>query len=341
MIWSLLAISCLHTTSPVTKPADSPPADTFRVAFGSCAHQNKDQPILETAASLSPDLFVWLGDNIYGDTDDMAVLQQKYDKLGAKPEFQRLWERTAVRAVWDDHDYGRNDAGKEYPHRLASEQIFLDFWQVPADADRRQHEGIYGAEVFTDGAHTVQLILLDTRSFRDPIAPKTRGYKNSYRPHDEPGAAFLGEAQWAWLAGVLQQPATIRIIATSNQFGHSYNGWESWTNFPFEQQRMVRLLREAGASATVFISGDVHWGEISRYTPDSGPPLYDVTSSGITQTWPSTEPNENRVGPVIRENNFGLIEIDWRARQMSLQLRTVENAVVSEHRVDFDALQIR
>lgn len=343
MSWFLLALSCARTPPPPPPPAivPAPPAgDVFRVAFGSCAHQNKDQPVLATAAGTDPDLFVWLGDNIYGDTDDMAVLQAKYDKLAAKPEFQRLWEVAEVRAVWDDHDYGRNDAGKEYPHRLESESIFLDFWRVPESSGRRQHEGIYGAEVFTDGDHTVQLILLDTRSFRDPVARKTRGYKNSYRPHPEPGSAFLGEAQWAWLAEALRVPATVRIIASSTQFGHEYNGWESWTNFPFERQRMVRLLREAGADSALFISGDVHWGEISRYTPDDGPPIYDVTSSGITQTWPSTEPNANRTGPVVRENNFGLIEIAWDEQVIDLQLRNVDNAIVSQARVPFAELQV-
>lgn len=324
----LFSVSCVR--SPALVAAEAPlSGDTFRVAFGSCAHHNKDLPILTTATATAPDLFVWLGDNIYGDTEDMAVLQAKYDKQAAKPEFQALRAATEVRAVWDDHDYGRNDAGKEYPQRLASEAIFLDFWEVPEGSDRRQHEGIYGSEVFSDGDHTVQLILLDTRSFRDPIARSGR----RYTPHTEPGASFLGEAQWAWLAEVLRQPATVRIIASSNQFGHAHNGYESWTNFPFEQQRMVRLLRETGATNTLFISGDVHWGEISRYAPDGGPPIYDVTSSGITQTWPSTEPNANRVGPVVRENNFGLIEIAWEQQVIDLQLRTVDGATASQVRV--------
>lgn len=33
-----------------------------------------------------------------------------------------------------------------------------------------------------------------------------------------------------------------------------------------------------------FISGDVHFGEITRYDCAVGYPLYDVTSSGVTQS---------------------------------------------------------
>lgn len=76
-----------------------------RIAFGSCAQQDKAQPILDTVLRHHPDVFVYLGDNIYGDTKDMKVLSDKYAKLGAKPEFQRLKKGTRVLATWDDHDF--------------------------------------------------------------------------------------------------------------------------------------------------------------------------------------------------------------------------------------------
>jgi len=293
---------------------------------------------------MAPAALCCWGHNGYGDAHHRRVFQKKYGRLAAKAECPTLWRSSvAVRAVWDDHDYGRHDAGAEYEHKEASEDIFLDFWKVPPDADRRQHPGIYGVEMFEDEGHLVQLILLDTRYFREPVAPHRLGDggKNDYIPHSEAGAAFLGEAQWAWLEEVLQQAATVRILATSTQFGHEYNGWESWTNFPFERARMVQTIRTANAGGVLFISGDVHWGEISRYDPDQGYPFYDVTSSGITQSWPTTEPNTNRIGPVIQENNFGLIDIDWSARSITLQLHNQAGQVVAETQVGFDALDIR
>ena len=45
----------------------------------------------------------------------MDTLQNKYDLLGNKPEFQLLKSKVPILAVWDDHDYGENDAGKYYP----------------------------------------------------------------------------------------------------------------------------------------------------------------------------------------------------------------------------------
>lgn len=83
-----------------------------RITFGSCGHESEPQPVLALAAEQKPDAFVFLGDNIYGDTDNMDTLRAKYQRLGAKPEYQQLAAATTIFATWDDHDYGRNDSGK-------------------------------------------------------------------------------------------------------------------------------------------------------------------------------------------------------------------------------------
>ena len=130
-----------------------------RIAFGSCAHQDKDQPIWDAILNHNPDLFIFLGDNIYGDTRDMTVLRDKYAALAAKPGFRRLRERTPILAVWDDHDYGENDAGAEYPMKEASRQIFCDFFGEPAESPRRSRDGIYAAYCFGSGDQRVQVLL--------------------------------------------------------------------------------------------------------------------------------------------------------------------------------------
>ncbi len=301
-----------------------------RIAFGSCSKQTKPQPILDVIVGRQPDLFIYLGDNIYGDTRDMAVLRVKYQQLADKPEFQRLRTSVPVLATWDDHDYGENDAGKEYPFKEQSKEIFLEFWQVPQESPRRQRPGIYGVQRFREGNRTVQVILLDTRTFRDPLTrtprnrPTDSPYKNDYQPDNSPDKTLLGTAQWNWLKGVLKEPADLRIIASSIQFGHEYNGWESWTNLPREQEKFLQLLRETQANGVLFISGDVHWGEISRRELTPEYPLYDVTASGLTETWPTLEPNRYRVGEAVRENHFGEIEVDWSHPDPPVSLRIVD-----------------
>jgi alkaline phosphatase D len=91
----------------------------------------------------------------------------------------------------------------------------------------------------------------------------------------------------------------------------------------------------------VFISGDVHWAEISKQEVQEGYPLYDVTSSGITQEWNSTEPNDNRLGEPFRSNNSGLIEIDWEQQDPVIDLKVIDvnGAEVLTHQVLLSELQ--
>ena len=313
-----------------------------KIGFGSCANQNQPQPVLLKALERKPEVFCWLGDNIYGDTRNMKTLIKKYSKLGCKAEFRALNSVAHFLAIWDDHDYGENDAGKEYPMKEQSKDIFLDFWSEPQTSDRWSHPGIYHSETFGPEDQRVQFIMLDTRTFRDPLL-KANGkeWKNDYRPNYDSTATFLGAEQWSWLQSVLQESADLRIVMSSNQFGITYNGWEAWANVPIERQRFINLIKETQANGVVFISGDVHWAEISKQEVQEGYPLYDVTSSGITQEWNSTEPNDNRLGEPFRSNNSGLIEIDWEQQDPVIDLKVIDvnGAEVLTHQVLLSELQ--
>jgi alkaline phosphatase D len=319
-----------------------------RIAFGSCSDQNKPQPVLTAVVKEAPDLFLYLGDNIYGDTEDMNLLAAKYRTLGARPEFIALRAAMPVLAVWDDHDYGANDAGREYPRKAESKELFQDFWQVGLDRSSRTRPGIYDIHTMTDGRRTLQVILLDTRTFRDPLKrnPKKPApgspWKNDYEPDPDPAKTLLGAEQWAWLEQQLRQPADLRLVCSSIQFGHEYNGWESWTNLPAERQRMTDLIRATRANGVVFLSGDVHWGEISRRMEwgDQGYALHDVTASGINKDWHNIEPNRHRVGHGVPEHHFGLMEIDWGAPKPVLEMHIVNQQGQRRvsHRVGLDSL---
>src|SRR5262245_35481176 len=104
-----------------------------RIAFGSCAHQDDPQPIWDAVARANPELFLIIGDAIYHDVYRAGLskkdetLADKYAKARAVPGFKKLLERCSLLGTWDDHDYGRNDAGAEYPLKKEAQQAFLDF----------------------------------------------------------------------------------------------------------------------------------------------------------------------------------------------------------------------
>lgn len=120
-----------------------------RIAFGSCANQSMAQPIWEAILAYRPDLFIFAGDNVYGDfnTPDGGNLKRAYDIARTIPGYARLRETVSHFAVWDDHDYGLNDGGVEFAHKARSKELFLDFWNVPATDIRRQRDGIYDSRI--------------------------------------------------------------------------------------------------------------------------------------------------------------------------------------------------
>ena len=305
-----------------------------RIAFGSCARSIKPQPILNTIVDAEPDLFVYLGDNIYGDTRLAFLMRAKYEQLAIKKPFKRLRANVPVLSIWDDHDFGGNDDGAENPFKTTSEQIFLDFWRVPADSDRRKRPGIYGHHIFEENGRKLQLILLDTRYFRGKLTKNKRKdikgpnakFRRRYKPNAKPTQTVLGEAQWTWLSERLRENADVTIIASSTQFAHAYNGLESWNNFPAEKARMLKLIQESGANGVIFTTGDVHWGEISLESEGAGYPIYDVTSSGLTQIHDWASSNKKRVGKALKELNFGVIDIDWEQADPEICMRLLDSA---------------
>jgi alkaline phosphatase D len=295
-----------------------------RIAFGSCAHQGQPQPIWDAVAAAQPDLFLLTGDNIYGDTRDMQVMRDKYAQFNAVPGFADLRRRIPLLGTWDDHDYGENNAGVEYPMKRQSQQALLDFFNVPADSPRRTREGVYHAESFGPPGRRVQVILLDTRYFRSPVklAPEGKGTV----PNNDPGVTILGDAQWRWLEAQFRHPADVRLIVSSIQVVAEGHGGEKWMNFPGERQRLYDLIRDTRANGVIFLSGDRHFADLSVMEAGVGYPLFDVTSSGLTQAarrWRPLSPNTNRVAGMSFDTNFGLIEIDWRVADpiVSLQIR--------------------
>jgi len=140
---SVLLQAAVLAVSTSAVPAVSHPVE--RIAFGSCLRQTESQPVWNAILATRPDVFVFAGDNVYADTDDPTTMRNAYRLLANQPGYQRLRTTCPVHATWDDHDYGRNDAGAEYPMRAESERIFLDFFQIPDDAPERLRPGVYAA----------------------------------------------------------------------------------------------------------------------------------------------------------------------------------------------------
>ena len=332
-----------------TGRATAPAASTTRLRVGvaSCADQRKPQPIWDAVLAESPDFFVFAGDNVYASEQPFEVskLHAAYMELSAKPNFERLRSTMPHMAVWDDHDYGVNDGGTEFPHKQASKDEFVRFWQLAADDPRRMRDGLYHAQTLTAGTHRVQIIGLDLRWFRSPWRPTDeRGVagKERYLPDADPTKTMLGDTQWRWLEAQLRAPADVRLLVSSIQCVVEGHGWERWGNLPLERDRLYRLIRETGARGVLILSGDRHIGGIYREANASVPyPVYELTSSGVTHPWATAaEVGPNRIGPLVTVQHYGLVDIDFAARTVTLALRDVNNQNVHQHGIAFDEIGV-
>lgn len=303
--------------------------------------------MLERTLTLPRDLFLFMGDNIYADTDDMTVMRAKYDALKGSRFFKALSSRAPMLATWDDHDFGVNDGGADYPMRREAQAEFLRWLDEPASSPRWRRAGVYDAHTFGPTGKRVQIILLDTRYFRSRLKrvekPSEKRVGGAYVPNLDPAATLLGEAQWAWLKEQLRQPAEVRLIVSSIQFVAEFAGSEAWANLPREKTRMLDLIQDAKANGVVFVSGDRHWSELSRMPGPLGYPLYDLTASALTEPHPRGTPTENkyRALPVTYHDvNVGHLHLDWEADpRLTFKIIDVTGTTRIEHSLRVSELQ--
>lgn len=304
----------------------------FVVAFGSCNKQDSDQPLWTVIGEQNPDIFIWGGDNIYADTKDMAKLEADYQTQLNNPNYQTFISQmdNNIYGVWDDHDYGKNDAGKEWEYKAESQQLFLDFMDVDSTDVRRQRKGTYYAKEIEVGKENFKMIFLDTRYFRSALQEDNESHKR-YKPWKNGEGTLLGEAQWQWLENELKNSkADYHIIVSSIQIWSDEHGWETWGNFPHEVDKLKDLLNTHQPENLVMLSGDRHISEFSSQQLENFEyPVFDFTSSGLTHAYSSftSEPNADRVGEVIATESFGLLKYNFENDSVEMEMRNADGVL--------------
>jgi len=307
------------------------------IAFGSCNKLDKPQNIWEAVSANHPQLWIWLGDIIYGDTTDMRALAKMYKTQKNNPGYKSLRQTAQVIGIYDDHDYGANDAGATYPFKKQSKKILMDFLDVPLRAPVRRREGAYTSYTFGTAPQSIKVIVLDTRYFRDSLqADPTK--QRRYLPNLE--GDILGEEQWKWLEEELQNStANLNILCSSIQILPDEHAYEKWSNFPASRKRLLSLIYQIQPKNLLLLSGDRHMAEISRMDIQGLPyPLYDFTSSGLTHIRSTKdEPNRYRVGEMQVKRNFGILKIQWNNDRpvVTMQIRGLQNELFQEQVVRY------
>ncbi|MFD0798587.1 alkaline phosphatase D family protein [Maribacter chungangensis] len=328
-----MAYSC-GSTKKTSKDSNE-----FTIAFGSCNKASLPNLLWDDIQRRNPDVWIWGGDNIYADTDDMEKLKRMYTEQKAIPGYSKLINTVDVIGTWDDHDYGLNDGGVEFAAKRESQQEFLDFMDVPASSPRRQQEGIYTSHEYKQDAGKVKIIVSDTRYFRTALTPDTET-KKRIKPNAYGEGTVLGNTQWTWLEKQLSDSdADFNIIVSSIQVLSNEHGFECWGNFPHEVDRLKRTIADSGAKGVLILSGDRHISEISSAKVKGlAYPLVDFTSSGLTHAYSKFkgEPNPFRVGEVVSTESFGSVLLNFRTKTAVLQIVGDNGTVLGEVRQGYE-----
>lgn len=321
-ILSLVFVSCKSIR--ILKQDYRSNQDDVLIAFGSCNKQYEKNELWQEVLNWNPDVWIWGGDNIYSDTDNMKKMWKDYEEVLNNKYYKKLKKSTKILGTWDDHDYGLNDGGNEFAAKAESQQLFLDFMGVSKQDKRRYQEGIYHSETIETEKGWIKIIILDTRYFRTSLTNSEASDKR-YQPNTYGEGTILGNEQWLWLKNELSNSkANFNIIVSSIQILSSEHGFEAWANFPHEVDKLKKCIKNSEANGVFILSGDRHISEFSKtYIDGLSFPLIDFTSSGLTHAYNDfiSEPNIYRVGKVVSEKSFGLLKFNFKTKTVEMQMR--------------------
>ena len=275
-------------------------AESIKIGLGSCLDQDYPQPIWQSIKKEDLNYFIFLGDNVYGDTryGSLRKMKSAYDKQ--KKVLPDFLNDISIFSIWDDHDFGINDGGADYRFKRRAQELYLDFWEITKDDDRSNREGIYFSknEIFFD--KKFKFIFLDTRFFRS----KLKGKKSNYIENIEPDATILGNPQWTWLENELKSDFDFLFVFSSIQIIAKDHRFEKWSNFPNERAKLFELLEQFN-DKTILFSGDRHRAGIYRKNR-----IIEVTSSSMNKPGSSfSETDSYLIGKTYPQENYGVLEI--------------------------------
>jgi alkaline phosphatase D len=270
-----------------------------KIAVLGCHNQHEPAPSIPYFAdSLRPDYSIWIGDNVYADTEtDPQHIQRQLEVLENKAGFKKLRETSKFMVTWDDHDYGLNNAGKSYKFKEQSKEIHRKFWRLERDVPT-DRDGIYHArmEKLPNGK-TIQFLMVDIRYNKDEPGPK---------------ADILGENQWKWLEEELKKPADVRFFLSGIQvLLHKPTHWEAWVRMGRSRKRLMNLLRSTGAENVIFVTGDQHYVEVLHSPHNVKYKTFEIMAAGINKNERPGIPMNRAMKADITIHSAPLIEVHW------------------------------
>ncbi|MGE5084950.1 MAG: phosphodiesterase [Bacillota bacterium] len=213
-----------------------------------------------------PDMIFLIGDSVYADLNSDGTehdFWRRYCETRSRLRHFLQPELIPTLTTWDDHDYGKNNASKNFPQKMASRRIFDLFWGCLETEGLRKTTGVG----FEFNARGQKFCFMDDRYFRDE--PRSGGMM------------WGDEQQESLLSSVNDCKKPTWILNGSQYFGY-YKYQESFSkDYPKNFAYVLNRLSKCEAPVA-FASGDVHFSEVLKLEPRLlGYQTFEYTSSSI------------------------------------------------------------
>jgi alkaline phosphatase D len=288
-------------------------APDWKLAFGSCAYDNEaayDRPgkvpyggppgqdrIYDSIARATPDMMLWGGDYLYhreADWDNEWGLRYRWAYARQQKAAQSLLRTGHHYAIWDDHEYGTNNANSSYGLKGDSLALFKRYFPNPSYG-LPETPGTFTHFNFND----VDFFLTDGRYYRD---------EDSLIDDNK---AMLGAAQLRWLKNaILASTNAIKIVVVGSQVTNPSGPWkDGWDKYPKERDEFLKFLADQNVPGVLLLTGDRHFTALYKTERPGQYPLYELTCSPLTSGVGSDAKDERNKpnvvpGTFVAERNF-------------------------------------
>jgi alkaline phosphatase D len=317
----------------------------FEVVVGSCSYINETPlpatvggygggfEIFNSIANRQSAFMLWMGDFIYfrkGDFHNPRGMAYRYRQARSFGPLQKRLQSTHHVAIWDDHDFGLNNANRAWIYKDQALEHFQRYWANPSYG-LKELRGIFTVVSYGD----IDFFLLDNRFYRDDD-----------RAPEVPGKAMFGKAQLDWLKNaLLMSTASFKIIAGGSQFFDNQPRWDGWNHYPKEKELFLEWFRQVKPKGVMFLSGDRHTTKFIRYNQNVPYPLYELTCSPLTSR--AGNPNYDELnhwvveGTMVGERNFCTLNFSGERfnRTVNIQSHNTQGTPLWSHSIKIQELQ--
>ncbi len=248
--------------------------------------------IFDAMTEQEKDFMIWMGDNVYylnGEWRSNQRMHQKNLQMRFNTRLEKFLKSCPQYAIWDDHDFGGNNARSNHRYKYQALDIFKQYWNNPyTGLDTTPGVFCHFSQQDAD------FFLLDAR----------------FHARD---STMLGLSQTEWLFERLKaSTANFKFVVSGTQILPDNPSGEDMGDFGNDREKLLAFLAEEKINGVIFLSGDRHYGELMRLDRETAYPLYEMTSSPLTSL---VNPGYTRNNPLRQPEtlavvaNFGKVEL--------------------------------